>query len=798
MAEQSCHDKETDKDLADLPEVVATETPPDTGSSSGSDDEDFVLLKKLAAVDFEDRKSDLYAGTGFTYSDLFSLHRCEWDPFFPENPQRVLGPIKRCKDLGLVQRCKPIEICYTTVDTLLTKHSQELVDLAESTVNMTQEQHKHLSQKYDSFFCNKHTYEASLAAAGSVINMTKTILQGTVTNGFAMVRPPGHHAQESEFNGYCTFNNVALAAQAVLDGGLDKILILDWDVHHGQGVQQMFYDDPRVLYISIHRYEYGKFWPNLRESDYDYIGRDKGKGFNVNIPLNKVGMTDTDYLSILHQLILPLAYEFSPQVILIASGYDAALGCPEGEMLLTPAMYAHLTHHMMALAAGRVSVALEGGYCLESLAESCALTLRALLQDPCPQLEEVGEPSDSITSTILNVVKVLRPHWNCFAHYKTTSRSKLCPFHDVNSMPPVPGIEFSTPENRPETFDLAAYPVQEASEKEALVKLVDQAIAATDLSVAENRCCYVFDANMRAHKTEGHPEQPDRISAIYTRLAEWRLLKRLLRVPSRLARKSELLWIHTEDYIQELVMTETMEESEIDSLPIRKNYISIYMNQKSLYCALLSCGSVLNMVEAILTKQVQSGVAIVRPPGHHAECSKAMGFCFFNNVAVAAKFAQHHFGLKRILIVDWDIHHGNATQHQFYDDPSVLYISLHRFDGGFFFPGSQDANLDRCGEGPGLGFNNYVYDITPVVTNANIPTFQGRMGDAEYITAFTQIVMPIAYQFNPELVLVSAGFDAAIGDPLGNYRVTPAGYGHMTHMLMGLANGRVGLILEVS
>ncbi|KAK3762822.1 hypothetical protein RRG08_040517 [Elysia crispata] len=806
MEDQPPQEPDTDKkgSLTDLSGPIQNETPPFTDSSSDSDDEDYTLLKKLASVTFEDRVQDLYAGTGFTYSDIFAQHKCEWCPTHLESPQRILESLRRCKELGLVDRCKNIEVSYAGVDTLLSKHSRELVELAESMATMTYEQRMHLSEKYDSWFCNKVTYEAALATCGSVINMAKNIVQGNITNGFAMVRPPGHHSMENEFNGYCTFNNVAVAAQVILDGGLDKILILDWDVHHGQGVQQMFYEDPRVLYISIHRYEYGVFWPHLRESDYDNIGKDKGKGFNVNVPLNQVGMTDADYLSILHQLILPLAYEFSPQLILIASGYDAALGCPEfspqlvmvcsgfdaaigdekGEMLLSPAMFAHLTHHMMALATGRVCVALEGGYCIQSLAEGCALTLRSLLQDPCPKLIETGEPSDSITSTILNVVKVLRPFWSCFAHYKTNSRSQLCPFADVNSMPPVDGIEFSTPENRPDKFELDSFPTQSSDEIDRLGKIIQNLIKETDLSTSQTRSSYVFDANMRAHKLGGHPEQPDRISAIYTRLSEWKLLKRLLRVPSRLAKKSEILWIHSEEYIQDLVVTETMEEEELGRLPLKRSYLSVYMNQKSLYCALLSCGSVLNLVEAILSKQTQSGVAIVRPPGHHAECTKAMGFCFFNNVAVAAKFAQHHFGLKRILIVDWDVHHGNATQHQFYDDPSVLYISLHRFDGGFFFPGSQDANIDRCGEGAGLGYN------------VNIAWANGRMGDAEYITAFTQIIMPIAYQFNPELVLVSAGFDAAVGDPLGNYRVTPAGYGHMTHMLMGLANGRVALLLE--
>lgn len=117
---------------------------------------------------------------------------------------------------------------------------------------------------------------------------------------------------KAEYNGYCFFNNVAIAAQHALNNrGVGKILIVDWDVHHGQGTQQMFYDDPRVLYFSIHRFEFGKFWPNLRESDFDFIGEGEGRGFNFNIPLNKIGMKNSDYLAIWHQILLPVACEVS-------------------------------------------------------------------------------------------------------------------------------------------------------------------------------------------------------------------------------------------------------------------------------------------------------------------------------------------------------------------------------------------------------------------------------------------------------------------------------------------------------
>ncbi|GCB81496.1 hypothetical protein scyTo_0022519, partial [Scyliorhinus torazame] len=183
---------------------------------------------------------------------------------------------------------------------------------------------------------------------------------------------------------------------------------------------------------------------------------------------------------------------------------------------------------------------------------------------------------------------------------------------------------------------------------------------------------------------------------------------------------------------------------------------------------------------------VQNGVALIRPPGHHAERDVACGFCFFNNVALAARFAQNLVGHKiKVLILDWDVHHGNGTQHMFEDDPSVLYISIHRYDNGSFFPNTEDADYTKVGIDAGEGFN------------VNIPWNGSKMGDAEYMTAFHRLVMPISYQFQPDLVLVSAGFDAAQGDPLGGCKVSPECYAHLTHMLLGLAGGRVVMALEV-
>lgn len=177
----------------------------------------------------------------------------------------------------------------------------------------------------------------------------------------------------------------------------------------------------------------------------------------------------------------------------------------------------------------------------------------------------------------------------------------------------------------------------------------------------------------------------------------------------------------------------------------------------------------------------------MRPPGSHSEYQQAMGFCFFNSLAIAAKQLKTKLKVEKILIVDWDVHHGNGLQQMFYDDPQVLYISLHRHDDGNFFPGTGD--LQEVGINDGVGFN------------VNIPwcgTLNPPMGDAEYLAAFRSIVMPIAREFDPEVVLVACGFDAASGHPapLGGYQISPSCFGWMTKQMMTLARGKVVLALE--
>ncbi|KAM9003142.1 LOW QUALITY PROTEIN: histone deacetylase 4 [Sarcophilus harrisii] len=202
--------------------------------------------------------------------------------------------------------------------------------------------------------------------------------------------------------------------------------------------------------------------------------------------------------------------------------------------------------------------------------------------------------------------------------------------------------------------------------------------------------------------------------------------------------------------------------------------------------ARLAVGCVVELVFKVATGELKNGFAVVRPR-HHAEESTPMGFCYFNSVAIAAKLLQQRLNVNKILIVDWDVHHGNGTQQAFYSDPNVLYISLHRYDDGNFFPGSGAP--DEVGTGPGVGFN---------VNMAFTGGLDSPMGDTEYLTAFRTVVMPVANEFGPDVVLVSSGFDAVEGHPtpLGGYNLSAKCFGYLTKQLMGLAGGRIVLALE--
>jgi acetoin utilization deacetylase AcuC-like enzyme len=206
------------------------------------------------------------------------------------------------------------------------------------------------------------------------------------------------------------------------------------------------------------------------------------------------------------------------------------------------------------------------------------------------------------------------------------------------------------------------------------------------------------------------------------------------------------------------------------------------ISEKSYEIALLAAGGGLALADQIMQGKIQNGFGLVRPPGHHAEKELAMGFCIFNNIAILAKYLQKKHGLEKILILDWDVHHGNGTQHTFYEDPSVLYVSLHQYP---FYPGTGASH--EMGSGRGKGFT------------LNCPMPAGS-GDKDYETAFLKKILPKVRDFKPEFVLISAGFDAHFADPLASINLSTEFYGWMTERMMEIAgkhsSGRIISLLE--
>ncbi|NWY73634.1 HDA10 deacetylase, partial [Erithacus rubecula] len=343
-----------------------------------------------------------------------------------EVPERLSSSYEQLRSYHLVERCVHVPAREGSEEEILLVHSLEHLEVAKSTQTMDEEELKRVSENYDAFFFHPSTYRCARLAVGATLQLVDAVMSGRVHNGMALVRPPGHHSQRNAANGFCLFNNVAIAAEyAKLKYGLKRILIVDWDVHHGQGTQYIFEEDPSVLYFSWHRYEHQEFWPSLKESDYDAVGLGKAKGFNINLPWNKVGMGNSDYLAAFFHVLLPTAFEFDPELVIVSSGYDSGIGDPEGQMNATPEVFAHLTHFLMQLANGKLCVILEGGYHLKSLGESVCMTVKTLLGDPVPQVTGEMAPCLSAVESIQNVRAAHKPYWKWLAFEDTSFLQNL-------------------------------------------------------------------------------------------------------------------------------------------------------------------------------------------------------------------------------------------------------------------------------------------------------------------------------------------------------------------------------------
>ena len=273
---------------------------------------------------------------------------------------------------------------------------------------------------------------------------------------------------------------------------------------------------------------------------------------------------------------------------------------------------------------------------------------------------------------------------------------------------------------------------------------------------------FVYDPIYLKHDTGQHVENATRLEAIISHLEKTQLKQQLIPIKPGAASIEELSLVHDKQYISHIQDVAQKGGGWLDADTI--------MSPNSYETAVYAAGGAIKATEAVMDGEVASAFALVRPPGHHATPRRAMGFCLFNNVAIAAKYALAKYNLERIAIIDFDVHHGNGTQEIFYDNPQVLYISTHQYP---FYPGT--GSIDETGVDEAKG------------TTVNIPLPAG-CGDAEYLLAFEQIIVPAARRFKPQLILVSAGYDLHQADGIALMQVTTTGFAQMVKIIKELAD----------
>lgn len=284
----------------------------------------------------------------------------------------------------------------------------------------------------------------------------------------------------------------------------------------------------------------------------------------------------------------------------------------------------------------------------------------------------------------------------------------------------------------------------------------------------------VYDPIYLKHDTGGHPENARRLETIISYLEQTGLKQQLKSIKPRPATIEELALVHEKEYISHVRQTAQSGGGWLDADTV--------MSADSYEVALYAAGGIIKATEAVISGEVASAFGLVRPPGHHATSRQAMGFCLFNNVAIAAKHALKKYGLERIVIIDFDVHHGNGTQESFYDDPQVLYISTHLYP---FYPGT--GGIEETGSGAAIG------------DTVNIPLPAG-CGDDEYEKVFEEIIVPVARRFKPQLIMSSAGYDSHWTDQLATMQVSVKGFARMVTAIGRLSDelcsGHLVLTLE--
>ena len=284
----------------------------------------------------------------------------------------------------------------------------------------------------------------------------------------------------------------------------------------------------------------------------------------------------------------------------------------------------------------------------------------------------------------------------------------------------------------------------------------------------------VYDERYLNHKTGNHPECPERLVAIYKYLKEKGILKETIRIDPKPAPLDVIEYIHRKEYIETVKKLSAEGGGMLD--------MDTVVSRETFDIALLAVGGVLSAIDAIIDGTVRNGLCLIRPPGHHAMPEMGMGFCIFNNIAIGARYIQKKYKMRKVVIIDWDVHHGNGTQAVFYDDPTVFYFSTHQFP---HYPGT--GNSDEVGLEKGKGYTMNA----PLELGANITVFKD---------VFKERFLPEIKTFKPDFILISSGFDAHKDDPLAGLNLREEDYNLLTRMVVSLANeicdGRIVSTLE--
>nr|XP_022914414.1 histone deacetylase 6 [Onthophagus taurus] len=702
-------------------------------------------------------------GICYAFDEVMFEHKTPEN--FPERPERLIKLYEKFTELKLHERLIKVSTRKATEDELLLIHDKEYID---SLINS-----KLYTATRDVYF-TPESLPPILTSAGCLLNVVDQVMTNKSRAGVAMIRPPGHHAEKHQPMGFCFINNIALAAKYILTKYKTKrILILDFDVHHGNGTQKAFYNSKEVLYISVHQYNNGNFFPNGSDGNFNMHGEGRGVGYNVNIPFNKENpsdfMTDTEYITIFNHIILPISYSFGPEVILVSAGFDAGLDDPIGHYRVTPEAFGHFIQLLKPLARGKMILSLEGGYNVNTVAYSMTMCIKALLGDPLPSLE-IGKIRKSALETLEKVINVQKRFWPILQVRKELPEG----VESLTLLGPEGLIVIDSPDIEMlqkigVNDDNKKKKMEGARKKESIGQMKARMRLAKKLEVVtvedpfekcdkisglvRKRTGLTYDDNMALHECpwdEHYPENPLRYIRIFDRFVELDLINRCQQIPSEMITNDLVEVVHSKNTYEKL--NKIMGLVEEDMQKEASKYDAIYFNDNTFEAACIAAGSVMNAVKSVCTGETQNAFALVRPPGHHAMFDEYCGYCYFNNVAIGAKVALKNGWAEKILIVDFDVHHGQATQQMFYDDDSVLYFSLHRYEHGTFWPNLRESNFDFIGGGKGKGYN------------VNVPLNCTGLEDKDYFAVIFNILLPIAYEFNPDLVIFSAGFDSAIGD----------------------------------